>query len=350
MFLDKGCSAHFFKDRELFISLEPCKATFSGIGSCVQATHKGMTRFGEAYLGNTEMNLLSPNQIYTDNKIRTEEDKFVTAYEASTNTYTLTGRHIGYIIFSSNTSKNIPCGTVRLTSTLNTEVACTAEQLSENVPAVKDILATNPRVTDRARKALHLHYALNHPSDANLKRTLMNGGIVNTSVTPNDLANARTLFGSCPGCEAGKATNHTTGGTYNTANRVAEHLHCDIVYVPTTNGKSALYHLSSDEYCTDIKAYPMADQLASTLHGTQMQLINHYRTHGHNPDTLYYDDGANIKATEAKLNAENIKLVQAPAQEHDKHAESAYRTVQSTMRCVLSSLPYKLPVTLLKYL
>ena len=46
---------------------------------------------------------------------------------------------------------------------------------------------------------------------------------------------------------------------------------------------------------------------------------------------MYYDDG-NIKATESALNSADVKLHQAPAGEHDKHAERAYLTVKSTMR------------------
>ena len=83
-----------------------------------------------------------------DYKIRTEEDKIIIAYEASTNTYTLTGRHIGYITFSLNTSNEIPCGTVTLTSTLT--IGSVHRRTAEMVPAIKDILAMSPRVTDRS--------------------------------------------------------------------------------------------------------------------------------------------------------------------------------------------------------
>ena len=58
----------------------------------------------------------------------------------------------------------------------------------------------------RASKAHNLHCALHHPSDESLTPDLQTGKIPYTTVTPTDLRTHRELFGSCPQCLEGKAT------------------------------------------------------------------------------------------------------------------------------------------------
>ena len=341
IFLDTCCSAHWFKDLDLFEHIAPCNVNIRGIGGTVTATHVGKTKFGRAYYGNSTINLLSVNQLYKDNKEK--KVNISIRYRTNNNTFVVHGKDIGRLVFSEHPRMRIPYAKINSDKVKFKNVAKVGITEDCGVP-------TNPRLVQKAKRAVDLHVTLNHPNDAQLSRTLNNGGIINSTVTASDIQLARRLFGPCPGCAAGKSVNHTSGGQYNTANTVAQHVHCDIVYVPTTNGKCILYHLSADEYCTDILVYPMENQLANTIHEAQMKVINHYRTLGFAVDKLYYDDGTNISATRHMLEKANVQLVQAPATEHDKQAESAFRTIKSSMRSVLSALPYRLPVALLKYL
>jgi len=345
IFLDTGCSSHWFHDKDMFESLTPCKVRIKGIGGIVTATHKGMTRFGMAYFGNTSLNLLSPNQIHRDNKLKSKTDEIHIRYNHETNSFSVHSKDIPTLQFETSNTMNIPYdNNTRIIWTKREDVAL------QGINEPPDCTSTHPRIIKEATNAILLHFSLNHPSDEALCRTLDNGGLRHTTVTSNHVRNARRIFGICPGCSAGKATNATTGGQYNTANKIAQHLHSDIVFVPTLKGGTALYHLSSDEYCTDIRAHSMDNQYSDSIHKAQVKVINHYRSHGHNVETMYYDHGSNITATETKLNGLGIKLDQAPPKQHDKHAESAYRTVKSMMRAVISSLKFRLPIALLKLL
>ena len=339
-FYDSGCSSHWFHDKTLFENLEPCNTPIEGIGGTAIATHKGMTQIGMAYFGNTPLNLVSPNQFFRDNKNRAPDSQIVTLYNSEKNIFSVRlGRADIRANFKPHPKLGIPYS----------ETLPFLNKPNSIAYVSKETPHTHPRVKKRADEAVKLHMKLNHPSDEQLCRTLNNGGI-RTTVTANDVKSARALYGPCCGCNAGKHTNSTTGGQYNNANRLAQHLHADIIYIPTGNGKSSLFHLSSDEYSTDIKVYPMEDQTAASIHKAQLQLINSYKSQGHHVDTIFYDDASNIRATEVQLNAIGVKLSQAPANEHDKHAEAACRVIKSRMRSVLSTLPYNLPSMLLRYL
>jgi len=344
MIFDTGCSSHWFNDKTLFKSLTPCNTRIEGVGGVVKVTQRGMTPLGMAYFGNTKFNLVSSNQIHRDNRVRKANKRIKIAYHGPSNKFSVRLPDNKRLVFKPHPELKIPSCSTRLLKDKPIAMASTGNL---NVPEAVPI---NPRVMDKAKDAYNLHVKLNHPSDEQLCRTLKNGGLTGTTVTANDVMQARKIYGICPACSAGKSTNITTGGQYNVATRVGQHLHNDVVYVPTTKGKSALFHITSDEFCTDIRCTPINDQTAPTLERIQTDIINHYSLHGHSVEVMYYDDGSNIKATESHLNGLGVRLVQAPANVHDKHAENAFRNVKMSMRSVLSSLEYKLPLQLLRYL
>jgi len=108
IFLDSCCSSHWFKDANLFEYMEPCSISIRGIGGSVNATHRGKTRFGMAYYGNAEMNLLSTNQIHRDNQNHKTAGQIVVDYNSTRNTFTVSGKAIPLITFTEHPTLRIP--------------------------------------------------------------------------------------------------------------------------------------------------------------------------------------------------------------------------------------------------
>ena len=60
----------------------------------------------------------------------------------------------------------------------------------------------------RALEAIRLLYAMDHPSDKSLSAALVSPSVINATITPLDLSNARVMYGPCPDCLEGKPSRH----------------------------------------------------------------------------------------------------------------------------------------------
>jgi hypothetical protein len=60
----------------------------------------------------------------------------------------------------------------------------------------------------RAQEAIRLHYTMDHPSDKSLSAALVSPSVINATITPLDLSNARVMYGPCPDCLEGKPSRH----------------------------------------------------------------------------------------------------------------------------------------------
>jgi hypothetical protein len=87
---------------------------------------------------------------------------------------------------------------------------------------------------ERAARAVQLHNAMSHPSDAALIAMLQSPSFINCPITASDVVNARAIFGPCPQCSEGKPFP-TTGNnpTYQDHNisMPGQMLHVDIVFI-----------------------------------------------------------------------------------------------------------------------
>ena len=87
----------------------------------------------------------------------------------------------------------------------------------------------------RAQEAIRWHQALDHPSDKAFVKPLVSPSAINGTLTPQDLKNARDMYGPCQHCVDGKPIahkgSHSGFDPTNTSQQPGEILHADIIFI-----------------------------------------------------------------------------------------------------------------------
>ena len=102
-----------------------------------------------------------------------------------------------------------------------------------------------------------LHYALLHPSDSTLIKSLNYGLIIGTRLTTQDVYLYRLVFGVCPCCLAGKTKSPSYYESKSPAALMPGHIvHIDIIPFTEMCIGGIRYHLHCcDEFSTQL--FPM---------------------------------------------------------------------------------------------
>ena len=199
----------------------------------------------------------------------------------------------------------------------------------------------------RAQEAIRLHYAMDHPSDKSLSAALVSPSVINATITPLDLSNARVMYGPCPDCLEGKPSRHKgmhhswdPGGK---ATNPGQLLHVDIVFIV---GKPRLF--SVDDITGYIVMARMESKGQADVNKAIDAIVSRYQSSLKVVSVISCDAEAVLKsqATINHLASKGIKLAPRIPYEHEKIAERSMRILREKMNAKLSELPYTLPKAL----
>ena len=198
----------------------------------------------------------------------------------------------------------------------------------------------------RASKAHNLHCALHHPSDESLTSDLQTGKIPYTTVTPTDLRTHRELFGSCPQCLEGKATQpHRPPSQSAPATRTGQVLSFDPQPLSTPSlGGFTVINTLVDEHSKLVTMSGSTSKHSQPVFSAIMNTIRQrYNSHKHRVETLMADPEAINTSLQASLGANGIQIKFAYPSEHASRVERATRTINDHARATAAGLPYVLP-------
>ena len=194
----------------------------------------------------------------------------------------------------------------------------------------------------RAQEAIQLHQALRHPSDKALGALLRSPSMINSGISPVDLANARAIWGPCPHCLEGKPLPHE--GTHKTFDpggepqKPGELLHVDIVYI---DGRPRLFAV--DHVTGYMSLIIMNSKSKENVQIAYEKIINAYRANLKVVRMISSDHEATLKSCESFLNEKGVIIALRIPYEHEKVAERSVRMLREKMEVTRRELPYALP-------
>eukprot|EP01033_Poteriospumella_lacustris_P011390 gene11390-8106_t len=214
-----------------------------------------------------------------------------------------------------------------------------APQRPNVAAAARKILTRNDR--DRAEKAKDLHIALGHPHDEALIALLRMNGIRDCFLQPQDVRNARHIYGPCAECAKGKAIipRAPKKASSSPPPYVGHTYHADIMFIGSQP------HLriceGSSKYGTLIPlekkdSHSLLDKLK--VYFGRMKALTQSE-----PRILRTDNEVTFTAIADHLAALGVLLQQSPSGNHSATIERQIRTDRDAYRTMAESLPYKIP-------
>jgi len=204
----------------------------------------------------------------------------------------------------------------------------------------------------RAQEVIRLHAAFDHPADTVLKALLVSPSAINISLTPQDLDNARDMYGPCQHCLEGKPISHKNSHSgfdpSNTSQQPGQILHADIVFL----GDKEAVLMSCDDF-TNYGFISKMDSKSSKECNKALDFhLANYQANLKVVQMIITDSEHNLtsKEVEIHLAAKGIKQCQSIPKEHAKVIERYVRTVREKMEAKISELPYVFSQKFLFYL
>jgi hypothetical protein len=221
-----------------------------------------------------------------------------------------------------------------------------AKAYPTNVVA-EEVLYTEEQ-RERARQVILLHVYSGHPSDESLINALSNGVLTGTTLTAQDVRNARAIFGSCTNCMAGKVVSHTaTPSENNPAAMVGEVLHADIYPLSEpAYGDYMNMLIAVDEFSGYIVIVPLKSKHLQNINDSFNSIIATFKSFHHTVQKIQCDSESALKAAKQHLNNLEIEMNFTPPDMHAQRVERYVRTVKDRERCILSSTPVTIPSAL----
>jgi hypothetical protein len=204
-------------------------------------------------------------------------------------------------------------------------------------------------LADRAREAMA---RLGYPSDQQLKKLLLGGGLVNSEVTVRGLEVAKQVYGPHLALIKGgtlrkKATIYRDMSiNVPMSVRSNQDLHFDIMLV----SKNEKFLISVSKPLGLVMSNYLKTKDAQAVIRELTAQINGYKARQFTIRTAYCDAEATLTAQIPALNALGIELEVSSPGTHAVVAERKIGLIRVGMRKILSMLPYKLPRSLLKWL
>ena len=203
----------------------------------------------------------------------------------------------------------------------------------------------------RAKFAIDLHNALDHPSDKALSALLISPSSINVDITPQDLINARAIYGPCSHCLEGKPVPHKGSHSSNDPNEESqapgEIVHVDVIFVIKRP-----YMFAVDDNTNYMLICEMASKSTNEVIKALDDIIAKFRSHLKVVKIISSDSEYVLtsKEVEQHLGNQYIKQVQSIPGEHSVIVERQARILREKMESKLSELPFHLPKDLYLYL
>ena len=199
----------------------------------------------------------------------------------------------------------------------------------------------------RAREARRLSACLGHESDATLWKILHHGAYDNLGITPSDIRRAREIYGPSVPLLKGVST-HTRAKAevpfkveYNATKQ--QSLHVDIMFIAQEP-----FLISVGKPINLTMTQHLANKSATNVFNALQNMLECYQKHDFVVNKIAYDSESVLQA--AIRNVPGIQASPVGPGQHEVIAESKIRRIKERMRAILHSLPYELPIKLLKWL
>lgn len=194
----------------------------------------------------------------------------------------------------------------------------------------------------RAKEYQHFHMCRAHISDQVAKSIFDMNVYADCPLTSKDVDNYRDIYGPCPYCQIGKATN--PGSKESTGippSDLGTHLHVDLV----TFFGFGPFCLASEDRINYLMCTLLSRKTAFNVLLALRGFVSHLHKHNFTVSRISTDHENAFGACVDPLAALSppIKLDQTPAGRHEKKLERQVRTIKNLMRAVCASLPYVLP-------
>ena len=226
------------------------------------------------------------------------------------------------------------------------------KDICQSVQSLVSTVAENEKrypahLVRRAKEARRLAACLGYESDHTMWKILHTGAYANMGITPDDVRRAREIYGPAVPQLKGTTTKRKNEMKlpfqieYNAMKD--QKLHVDIMFVaqvPFLLGVSKPLNLTICLYLKSKDGRMVRQALISIIQCHQM--------YDFNIRDLSCDDENVLLA--AGSNLEGVAVHPKGPGKHEKVAESKARRLKERMRAILHSLPYELPMKLLKWL
>ena len=338
--LDTGATAAIVKERSLLKNIRKAKtiAKIKGVNSEDLTTEwiGDLPNFGEAwYQPKAVANLVPFGRL---------EKKFNIQYERNFRFYFVaeSGTEINFFKVEEDEEGN----------GLYVYNPNTADFLAAIATVEQNKLGYSKREIRDATVAREFIRRMGYPSNKDAIEMIERGAILDCPVTVQDIVRAQNIFGTDIASLKGKSTH-----------KKSKPIKFD--YLPKPKGISSVQNLHADIMFVDGMPYlltvsqPLNMRMVADLEGSRerefignalVKIINQYRSRGFTIDKVLYDSEKGIEACRQLLHAEGIELNLASAGQHVPVIERAIRQVKERIRAIVTTLPYRLPLKLMKYL
>jgi hypothetical protein len=197
----------------------------------------------------------------------------------------------------------------------------------------------NAEQKKRAKMVKELHFLLNHPSDEKLIQLLNSGSLLNCSLTsrcPSLRQHQRPLrFMPCWKTPLAPITPFEFNSSRQT--------NADLVNIVDVQTRRVPYLVVIDDHSD----YAFALRLLAIGFGKIFAVIKSW---GHAPGTVRTDPEAVFKSVAEDINNQGYRMEHTAVGRHERKVERFARVLKERIRTVRHSLPYSLPMQLMRHL
>jgi len=262
-----------------------------------------------------------------------KENGFSRAFDEESDTFRLSRGHERYEFTLNNNYKNSKLYTLPFPRT----IAAPAQVINDQIFTTTEIA--------RAKAARDVHVKLDHISDTNLIDLINGGGLTNSTVSAVDVRNAAKALGPCIHCIQGKMTEPSARtSTSPPSAEIAETLHMDLFFAyDGTSTRKSPFLISIEGRYNHMVVSKLSSKNTATLTVAMQEVVNIYRSYGHNVKFIRPDSEKNFLAAIPVMNSMGIQVMPSTPGQHSHRAERGIRTLRTRMRAMLQGLTYKLP-------
>ena len=220
-------------------------------------------------------------------------------------------------------------------------------------PQVLNIFERNEKI--RTNMVKDVQRKLGFASNSAIGKAIMDGSIINLPITTEDIR--KVSLSNEPVIPILKGKSTLQGNVYSKpiqlpmATPINQSLHIDIMYLE----KDCFFISVSDPMDLTMVDY-IGDSKITSVKSTKnirnfvLGHISTYYSKGFNIIMVYCDAESSFKSLTQDLNNMGIQLIVGVSDEHHvPKVDRRIRTIKESVRCILHSLPYTLPHSLLKW-
>lgn len=199
------------------------------------------------------------------------------------------------------------------------------------------------RVLDMYEEVRQLHIAEGCIPYGAIANKIESGQYSSTHLSPKIVREAAKHFGVCAFCAGGKAQHNSP-----TKLQVDDNIICiDIMFIKGKHGKKIPAMIGVHKQSGFVNTSIMKSRSAPDVRRALDSITTFIKKYGFNVDTFHSDR----EAAFVSIGADDIKITHTGGiNDHEYVAESYIRRIKEIMRCIICSLPYKLPSFLYTHL